>query len=177
MLALVVLLAINVIFVVDTELAIFRNEFRQAGQDNIWTLGQVLALLLVVLPLKSLLVYLWFSTQLGARFGTKLGWAMKGFREGPDEKTKSAIEKGEDDHWDKVRKWMSTIGDTPGANLNISFTSAAQNHLPVKANLSWMYLAARDGQVDVVRFLSGNIANINQPGRLPRATTSLLTRS
>jgi hypothetical protein len=112
--ALVMLLAINVIFVIDTELAISRNEFRQAGQDNIWTLGQVLALLLVVLPLKSLLVYLWFSTQLGTRFGkTDLGDAMKGFQA-------EAKQGGEDGPWDEVRRWIWTIGDTPGTILNIS---------------------------------------------------------
>ncbi|KAJ7832408.1 hypothetical protein B0H14DRAFT_1174380 [Mycena olivaceomarginata] len=125
--ALFMLLVINVIFVVDTELAISRNEFRQAGQDNIWTLGQVLALLLVVLPLRSLLEYLWSSTGLGAHFGkTKLGTAMKGFRGRPDRDTINAIEKGEGDPWGKVRNWMATIGDTPGTNSNISCTYAAQ---------------------------------------------------
>ncbi|KAJ7041397.1 hypothetical protein C8F04DRAFT_157581 [Mycena alexandri] len=144
--ALFMLLVINIIFVVDTELAISRNEFRQAGQDNVWTLGQVLALLLVVLPLRSLLEYLWSSTGLGAHFGkTKLGTAMKGFRGGPDRDTINAIEMGEGDPWGKVRNWMSTIGDTP-----------------VKPGLSWMYLAARDGQADVVHFLLGNIPDINE---------------
>ncbi|KAJ7814326.1 hypothetical protein B0H14DRAFT_1419804 [Mycena olivaceomarginata] len=32
----------------------------------------------------------------------------------------------------------------------------------VKPGLSWMYLAARDGQVDVVHFLLGNIPDINE---------------
>ena len=125
--ALFMLLVINFIFVVDTELAISRNEFRQAGQDNMWTLGQVLALLLVVLPLRSLLEYLWSSTGLGVHFGkTKLGTAMKGFRGRPDEDTINTIEKGEGDPWGKVRNWMVTIGDTPGTNSNISSTFTAQ---------------------------------------------------
>jgi hypothetical protein len=39
-LGLVLLFSINVIFIVDTELSITRNESRQAGQDTIWSWGR-----------------------------------------------------------------------------------------------------------------------------------------
>ncbi|KAJ7740082.1 hypothetical protein B0H16DRAFT_58238 [Mycena metata] len=52
--ALSMLMVINILFIVDTELSIARNESLQDRQDGLWTFGQTLALLLLVLPLRDL---------------------------------------------------------------------------------------------------------------------------
>jgi hypothetical protein len=49
---LVLLVAINVLFIVDIELTLRRNKGGQNG-DNTWGFGQVLALLLLVIPLRD----------------------------------------------------------------------------------------------------------------------------
>ncbi|KAJ7203146.1 ankyrin repeat-containing domain protein [Mycena pura] len=179
---LLILLVINVIFLVDTELAISRNEFRQAGQDNIWSLGQVLALLLVVLPFKSLLMYLWHSTQLGALLGeTKLKAAMDGLGKGPDEATESAIRHRRDGSWDGVRLWISRIGDTADQEKKSALHHAAMhgrmsvvellidNHALLdpadKDGCTPLYLALQHGQADVAALLAKNGADIEAKNR------------
>jgi hypothetical protein len=44
---------INIIFIVDIELTLSRNKHLQNGGDDLWGFGQVLALLLLVLPLRD----------------------------------------------------------------------------------------------------------------------------
>jgi hypothetical protein len=68
------LFVINIIFIVDTELSISRNESRQAGQDSIWTLGQTLALLLLVVPIQGLIKYLLTTTSLELPFVGVIDW-------------------------------------------------------------------------------------------------------
>jgi len=51
--ALTILAGINILFIVDVELTIRRNNRHQAGEDNVWGFGQVLALLLFVVPLRD----------------------------------------------------------------------------------------------------------------------------
>ncbi|KAJ7137322.1 ankyrin repeat-containing domain protein [Mycena filopes] len=48
---LVMLMFVNILFVIDTELSISRNESPQGREDSLWTFGQTLALLLLLLPL------------------------------------------------------------------------------------------------------------------------------
>ncbi|KAJ7753554.1 ankyrin repeat-containing domain protein [Mycena metata] len=50
---LVLLVVINIIFVVDLELTLSRNKHLQSGGDGLWGFGQVLALLLLVVPLRD----------------------------------------------------------------------------------------------------------------------------
>ncbi|KAJ7178105.1 ankyrin repeat-containing domain protein [Mycena filopes] len=51
---LVMLMFVNILFVVDTELSILRNEDPHNREDSRWTFGQTLALLLLLLPLWSI---------------------------------------------------------------------------------------------------------------------------
>jgi hypothetical protein len=52
---LVLLFAVNVIFLVDIELTLSRNRILQNSVDESnWTFGQILAMLLLVLPLRDL---------------------------------------------------------------------------------------------------------------------------
>jgi hypothetical protein len=103
-LGLAMLFTINVIFIIDTELSISRNESRQAGQDKLWTLGQTLALLLLVLPIKSLIQYLLTTTSLKLPFIGVTAWgrAVEGFNT-YDKKVP----------WGKVYRWTLLIGDAP----------------------------------------------------------------
>ncbi|KAJ7477645.1 hypothetical protein FB451DRAFT_1454485 [Mycena latifolia] len=50
---LVLLVVINIIFLVDIELTLSRNKHLQSDEDNQWGFGQVLALLLLVMPLRD----------------------------------------------------------------------------------------------------------------------------
>jgi hypothetical protein len=50
---LVLLVVINIIFVVDIELTLSCNKRLQSNGDNLWGFGQVLALLLLVIPLRD----------------------------------------------------------------------------------------------------------------------------
>ncbi|KAJ7239347.1 ankyrin repeat-containing domain protein [Mycena rebaudengoi] len=50
---LVLLVVINIIFLVDIELTLSRNKHLQSGEDDLWVFGQVLALLLLVMPLRD----------------------------------------------------------------------------------------------------------------------------
>ncbi|KAJ7477613.1 ankyrin repeat-containing domain protein [Mycena latifolia] len=50
---LVLLVVINIIFLVDIELTLSRNKHLQSDEDNLWGFGQVLALLLLVMPLRD----------------------------------------------------------------------------------------------------------------------------
>jgi hypothetical protein len=47
------LLAINILFILDIELTLRRNRSNQTGGDNDWGFGQVLALLLLIFPLRD----------------------------------------------------------------------------------------------------------------------------
>ncbi|KAJ7203257.1 hypothetical protein GGX14DRAFT_461792 [Mycena pura] len=127
---LAILFLINVIFLVDTEVSILRNEPRQAGQDNIWTLGQTLALLLLVLPMKALAQYIFASIGLPFLAGEKMARALKGFR---------SYEKHYNTPWDEVRKWMFTVDDTP---------------IPVDDG--WLEAACEATQRDIAQFCLGN---------------------
>ncbi|KAI3605795.1 multiple ankyrin repeats single kh domain [Moniliophthora roreri] len=54
--SMVILLAINIIFLVDIELTLQQNQHLQEDSDeSSWTFGQILALLLLVVPLRDLL--------------------------------------------------------------------------------------------------------------------------
>ncbi|KAK7065092.1 hypothetical protein R3P38DRAFT_3166108 [Favolaschia claudopus] len=56
-LGLLLLFAINIIFIIDIELALRQNNFLQESDDSEWTFGQILALLLLVLPLRDLRIF------------------------------------------------------------------------------------------------------------------------
>jgi hypothetical protein len=104
-LGLVLLFATNIIFIIDTELSILQNKSRPAGQDSIWTLGQTLVLLLLVLPIKGLIVYLLTTTSLELPFVGQTDWgrAVKGFRKYDPNVP-----------WSEVFRWRWLVGDTPG---------------------------------------------------------------
>lgn len=48
------LITINLIFLIDIEVTLQRNRSRQTPGESAWTFGQILALLLLVLPLRDL---------------------------------------------------------------------------------------------------------------------------
>jgi hypothetical protein len=50
---LALLVGVNIIFLVDIELTLSRNKHIQVAGDNLWGFGQVLALLLLVVPLRD----------------------------------------------------------------------------------------------------------------------------
>ncbi|KAJ7840509.1 ankyrin repeat-containing domain protein [Mycena olivaceomarginata] len=50
---LVLLVAINILFIVDIELTLRRNKGDQTGNEATWGFGQVLALLLLIIPLRD----------------------------------------------------------------------------------------------------------------------------
>ncbi|KAJ7073215.1 hypothetical protein C8F01DRAFT_270528 [Mycena amicta] len=133
-LGLAILFAINVVFLVDTEVSISRNELRQAGQDNIWTLGQTLALLLLLLPIKALAQYIFASVGLPFLAGRKMARALKGFR---------SYEKHSDMPWDEVRRWMFTVDDTP-----------------IRVDVKWLEAASEAAQLDLMQFCLRNGAEI-----------------
>ena len=51
---LIILAFINLIFLIDTEIAIHKNATLQQDGDSLWTFGQTLALLLLLIPLRDL---------------------------------------------------------------------------------------------------------------------------
>ncbi|KAJ7731651.1 ankyrin repeat-containing domain protein [Mycena metata] len=130
---LAILFVINVIFLVDTEVSISWNEARQAGQDNIWTLRQTLALLLLLLPMKALTQYIFASIGLPFLAGEKMATALKGFR---------SYEKHSKTPWGEVRRWMFTIDDTP-----------------IRVDDKWLEAAAEANQLDLMQFCFQNGAD------------------
>ncbi|KAJ7623023.1 hypothetical protein DFH06DRAFT_1230702 [Mycena polygramma] len=56
-LAMLLLFAINITFLVDIELTLRRNRYLQSSSESVWTFGQTLAMLLLVLPLRDLRVF------------------------------------------------------------------------------------------------------------------------
>jgi hypothetical protein len=50
---LVILLLVNILFIVDTELTLKRNAAYQGKEEREWGFGQILALLLLVVPLRD----------------------------------------------------------------------------------------------------------------------------
>ncbi|KAF7329506.1 Multiple ankyrin repeats single kh domain [Mycena kentingensis (nom. inval.)] len=128
------LLAVNIAIIVDTEVTIKHNNRRQEGADQVWSLGQVLALLLVVLPLKSIGTYV--KRTIVWRFApqSKLGRAMRGFRRCDESKS-----------WADVQRWMFVIRDTP---------------IP-EVDATWLNRAARDDQLHVIQFLSRHVTSVD----------------
>ena len=47
------LVAINILFIVDTELTLQRNKVNQSDEERDWGFGQILALLLLLVPLRD----------------------------------------------------------------------------------------------------------------------------
>ncbi|KAJ6472062.1 quinon protein alcohol dehydrogenase-like superfamily [Mycena sanguinolenta] len=129
-LGLAILFTINVLFIVDTELAITGNESRQGGQDELWTLGQTLALLLLVLPTHALVQYLVSTTPLALPFmgETALMRAVKGLG-----KYDGSV------HWGNVYRWIWVIADAP-----------------VTVDNEWLRHASAASQLEIVRFLVDN---------------------
>jgi hypothetical protein len=54
-LGLLILLFINIIFIIDIELSIRRNRRFQTGEEAEWAFGQILAILLLVMPLRDVI--------------------------------------------------------------------------------------------------------------------------
>jgi hypothetical protein len=52
-----ILLAINLVFLVDIELTLRRNRDLVSSGESLWTFGQILAMLLLVLPIRDLKVF------------------------------------------------------------------------------------------------------------------------
>ncbi|KAJ6572376.1 hypothetical protein DFH09DRAFT_406514 [Mycena vulgaris] len=94
---LLVLFIINALFIVDTELSIARNESRQEDQDGVWTFGQTLALILLLLPLRDAVENILRRSEKRARRRE----AVSNLKLYQDQVP-----------WGKVEGWMKTIGDT-----------------------------------------------------------------
>ncbi|KAF7338972.1 Multiple ankyrin repeats single kh domain [Mycena venus] len=51
------LLAINIVFLINIELTLWDNRRLRGGSESIWTFGQILAVILLVLPLRDLRIF------------------------------------------------------------------------------------------------------------------------
>jgi hypothetical protein len=99
---LITLFIINILFIVDTELSISRAEALQQDQDAIWTFGQTLALMLLLLSLWDI-----FDSLLQ--------------RKRKVEEKREAMNKmkvyQDTAEWEDVENWLTLIGGTRGAEI------------------------------------------------------------
>ncbi|KAJ7917262.1 armadillo-type protein [Mycena leptocephala] len=135
---LVCLAVINIILLVDVELTLLRNKYNQSREEDEWGFGQVLALLLLVVPLRD--------------FATSIVDIRKNVQEkrAGEEKTQRAFEEHlrqsvKDDTCEtQIFKDLIKRGADPNVEL--------KDDLHVKALLQ---LAAYMGNEDLVRYLQG----------------------
>jgi hypothetical protein len=98
-----VLFAINAFFIGDTELSIARNEGRQENQDGVWTFGQTLALILLLLPLRDAVENILQRSEKRVQQRLSLNDALSNMKRYQDRAP-----------WEIVERWVEQIGDTPG---------------------------------------------------------------
>ncbi|KAJ7340646.1 hypothetical protein DFH08DRAFT_874942 [Mycena albidolilacea] len=125
---LLVLFIINAFFIVDTELSIARNESRQEDQDGVWTFGQTLALILLLLPLRDAVENILQRSEKRVRRRLSLNEAVSNLKLYRDQVP-----------WEIVEGWIKTIGDTA-----------------VDAHQLWLRRASAQNKIEIVRFLLGN---------------------
>jgi hypothetical protein len=94
------LMVVDILFIVDTELSIARNESLQDRQDGLWTFGQTLALLLLVLPLRDVAASL---SIIDGPNRTLLNWAVRGL----EDYTNNV-------DWKQVKEWNRVVEGTKG---------------------------------------------------------------
>jgi hypothetical protein len=93
---LALLFVINVIFLVDIELTLRRNRLLVSSGESVWTFGQILAMLLLVLPLRDL-VETFLSRHEKRRIRDLTGFLQKDIRENATaERILDLVEKGAD---------------------------------------------------------------------------------
>jgi hypothetical protein len=110
------LFTINALFIVDTELSIARNESRQEDQDGVWTFGQTLALILLLLPLRDAAENMLQRSEKRLQRRLLVKDAASNLRLYQDRVP-----------WETVEDWMKIIATAPGrhtALLAISCTEA-----------------------------------------------------
>ncbi|KAJ7733318.1 ankyrin repeat-containing domain protein [Mycena metata] len=150
---LLMLMFVNLLFIVDTELSISRNESLQDRQDGLWTFGQTLALLLLVLPLWNIAAALRIIdgpedpkrvAEAAARVAAIQAEAVRGL-----EGYTSSVE------WEKVKQW---IHDIQGAKI-----------VPIGGK--WIHAAVKNDDQDVIAFAGNYHKNLNEQDN--HGTTSL----
>ncbi|KAJ6559967.1 hypothetical protein B0H19DRAFT_1146164 [Mycena capillaripes] len=129
---LLVLFVINVFFILDTELSIARNESRQDNQDGVWTFGQTLALILLLLLLRDAAENILQRSEKRVQWRLLLNEAVNNLRLYRDQVP-----------WKTVERWVKIIGDTP-----------------VDAHQLWLRRASAQNKIDIVRFLLRNGADV-----------------
>jgi hypothetical protein len=93
---LTLLFVINVIFLVDIELTLRRNRLLVSSDESVWTFGQILAMLLLVLPLRDL-VETFLSRHETRRIRYLTGFLQKDIRENATaERILDLVENGAD---------------------------------------------------------------------------------
>jgi hypothetical protein len=97
------LFCINAWFIVDTELSIARNESRQEHQDGVWTFGQTLTLILLLLPLRDAVENTLQRSAKRMERQLSLKDAVNNLRLYQDQVP-----------WTTVERWVEEIGDAPG---------------------------------------------------------------
>lgn len=65
------LIATNLIFLVDTEIMLSRNSHLQEPDEHLWEFGQVLSLVLLLVPLKDLLTSIAFVERMDSKIATR----------------------------------------------------------------------------------------------------------
>jgi hypothetical protein len=135
---LMTLFVINILFIVDTELSIAHNEGLQQDQNGIWTFGQTLALMLLVLPLRDAM-----ETILQRR------------RQVLDQRDAENNMKLYQDTvpWDAVEKWIKLIGAKKGAEELFCRLFATLTPIQVDIHQLWLRRASAQNRLEIVQFL------------------------
>ncbi|KAF8189108.1 hypothetical protein K438DRAFT_956357 [Mycena galopus ATCC 62051] len=123
---LLVLFVINVFFMVDTELSIARNEGHQ-NADGVWTFGQTLALILLLLPLRDAVENILQRSEKRVQRRLSLNAAISNFKLYQDRVP-----------WKKVEEWVTEI---ESANAS------------VEPHQLWLRRASAQNKIEIVRFL------------------------
>jgi hypothetical protein len=104
------LFSINAFLIVETELSIARNESRQEDQDGVWTFGQTLALILLLLPLRDAAENILQRSEKRLQRRLSLKDAVSNLRLYQDQVS-----------WETVENWVKMIGTIPGRHSSVSY--------------------------------------------------------
>jgi hypothetical protein len=138
---LLVLFVINTFFIVDTEVSIAHNEGRQDDQDAVWTFGQTLALILLLLPLRDAVENI---LQRSAK-KVQRRLAVSNLKFYQDQVP-----------WKTVELWVKAIGTTPGWHALLAIPCASTDAMRVEVHPLWLRRASAQNKIEIVQFLLSN---------------------
>ncbi|KAJ7661285.1 hypothetical protein DFH06DRAFT_372595 [Mycena polygramma] len=150
------LVVINIVFLVDIELTLARNKPLQSGEDGLWGFGQVLALLLLVMPLRDA----WNALRdiQNAAQGVQERF-IRAFREEVSatpfaERLDDFIREGAKPDWPRMLQLAAYRGSREVAALLLELPNAAAIETEPRGNFGTSLCAACAGEdVDMVKFL------------------------